>query len=169
MKKNPSNLSPATSFYQLSTTANNGNEIKFENFRGRKVLLVNTASECGFTPQYNELEKLHEQFRDKLVVLGFPSNDFGEQERGNDAEIASFCKKNYEISFPLAQKSSVAKGSSQNKIFEWLSHKNENGWNEQEPTWNFSKYLVNENGVLTHYFEPSLSPLSNDVIEAIRK
>jgi len=168
MKKNPSHLAPSASFYQLMTTANNGEQIRFERFRGRKVLLVNTASECGFTPQYDELERLQEQFRDKLVVLGFPSNDFGAQERGSDEEIASFCKKNYRISFTLAKKSSVAKGSSQNKIFEWLSHKDENGWNDQDPTWNFSKYLVNEDGILTHYFDPSLSPLSDDVVEAIK-
>ena len=132
-------------------------------------MLVNTASDCGFTPQYHDLQNLYQEFKDKLTIIGFPANDFGEQEKGSDKEIANFCEVNYGVSFPLAKKSKVVKGPDQNKIFEWLTNKNENGWNEQQPTWNFCKYLVDENGKLTHFFESSVSPTSKEVIDAIQK
>jgi glutathione peroxidase len=164
---NISLLRPIRSLYSLKTPAPHGQDIKFEQFRGKKILLVNTASDCGYTPQYDDLQKLYESYRDKLIIIGFPANDFKEQEKGTDDEIALFCKVNYGVSFPLAEKSSVVNGPRQNKIFEWLTHKNENGWTDQQPVWNFSKYLVNENGILTHYFDPSVSPLSKDVIHAI--
>jgi len=102
-----------------------------------------------------------------LVIIGFPANDFKEQEKGDDEEIAAFCKINYGVTFPLAKKSSVISGPSQNIIFHWLSHAKENGWLNRQPTWNFSKYLVNEEGVLTHYFDPGVSPLSDDVLKAV--
>lgn len=162
-------LRPVTSFYSLYMFTNNGRKIPFSEFKGKKVMLVNTASECGYTAQYAELQMLHEKKHEHLVILGFPANDFGEQEKGSDEEIANFCKLNYGISFPLAQKSSVIKGPSQNRIFEWLTHKNENGWNEQAPVWNFSKYLVDEKGFLLHYFEPGISPMSGEVLQALDK
>ncbi|WP_315818648.1 glutathione peroxidase [Paraflavitalea speifideaquila] len=130
---------------------------------------MNTASDCGYTNQYEDLQKLYETYKDKLVIIGFPANDFHEQEKGNDEEIAQFCKVNFGVSFPLAKKSVVIKSPEQNPVFGWLTHKALNGWNEQEPSWNFSKYLVNERGVLTHYFDPSVSPTSNVVITAIAK
>ena len=141
--------------------------MNFEKFRGKKVLLVNTASDCGYTGQYDELEKLYKQFQNKLVILGFPANDFKEQEKGTDEEIAQFCKINYGVTFPLIKKSSVIRGTEQNEVFQWLSDKSKNGWNDQQPTWNFAKYLVNENGVLTNYFAPSLSPLDETIVNAI--
>ena len=160
-------VQPAVSFYSLKTTGIDGSDISFEKFKGKKVLLVNTASDCGYTAQYDDLQKLYDRYKDKLVVIGFPANDFKEQEKGTDAEIAQFCKANYRVNFPLATKSSVIKTPQQNKVFEWLSHKSSNGWNDQQPTWNFSKYLVNEQGMLMDYFDPSVSPLSNEVIMAI--
>ncbi|HTQ64734.1 MAG TPA: glutathione peroxidase [Puia sp.] len=169
IKMNKSESIPPVSFYSLKALANNGTDISFDQFKGKKVLLVNTASDCGFTPQYDDLQRLYDQQKDKLVIIGFPANDFGEQEKGNDEEIASFCKINYGVSFPLAKKSIVLKGPEQNKVFEWLSNKKENGWNDQEPTWNFSKYLINEKGELTHYFDPSVSPMSKEVLEAIQQ
>ena len=169
MKANTAAIKPAISFYSLSAIDNNGNQIDFEQFKGKKVLLVNTASECGFTPQYQDLQKLSDQYKNKLVIIGFPANDFGEQEKGTDQEIAQFCQRNYGVSFPLAQKSSVVKGEHQNKIFEWLSSSRENGWNDQQPTWNFSKYLINEQGVLTHYFESAAAPLGVEMISAISR
>jgi glutathione peroxidase len=167
MKTNRASVAPPVSFYSLMAAANDGNEIRFDRFKGKKVLLVNTASDCGFTPQYDDLEKLYEKFDGKLVILGFPANDFGEQEKGNDQQIAVFCKVNYGVKFPLAAKSQVVRGQTQNKVFEWLSNSRENGWNDQQPTWNFSKYLVNEQGMLTHYFDPSVSPLSQEVLSAV--
>jgi glutathione peroxidase len=166
---NASAIAPPVSFYSLQTTANDGKEMNFENLKGKKILIVNTASDCGYTAQYDDLQKLYEQYKDKLVIVGFPANDFKEQEKGTDEDIAKFCKINYGVTFPLAKKSSVIKSPQQNIIFEWLSNKSKNGWNNQQPTWNFSKYLINENGVLMNYFDPSVSPLSRDVIEAIGK
>lgn len=168
-KSNAGAIAPPVSFYNLKTIANDGKQMSFENFKGKKILIVNTASDCGYTAQYDDLQKLYEQYKDKLIVIGFPANDFKEQEKGTDEDIAQFCKINYGVTFPLAKKSSVIKSDEQNNVFEWLSNKNKNGWNDQQPTWNFSKYLINENGILMNYFDPSISPLSKDVTEAIAK
>jgi glutathione peroxidase len=168
-KTNSSGIPPVVPFYSLRTIANDGKEMDFKKMKGKKILLVNTASDCGYTAQYDDLQKLYEKYNDKLIIIGFPANDFKEQEKGTDEDIAEFCKINYGVSFLLAKKSSVIKSPQQNAVFEWLSNKNKNGWNNQQPTWNFSKYLVNEDGVLTNYFDPAVSPLSNEVTEAIAK
>jgi glutathione peroxidase len=164
---NIKNAAPVVSFYTLSAKDINGNDFKFSDLKGKKVLIVNTASDCGFTGQYEALEKLAQQYGDKLVVIGFPANDFKEQEKSNNNEIASFCKKNYGVTFPLMEKSIVIKGSHQNDVHKWLSDMTINGWCHQEPTWNFCKYLVNEQGVLTHYFPMTVDPLATEVIAAI--
>ncbi len=132
------------------------------------MLLINTASDCGYTGQYKELEKLYQQYKQRLMIIGFPANDFKEQEKGSDEEIAEFCRINYSVTFPLMKKSTVVKSPEQNPVFQWLTDKNKNGWNNQPPTWNFSKYLVNEEGILTSYFDPSISPVSYLVINAIK-
>jgi len=167
VKENKTGIKPAVSFYSLTETANNGQLFNFASLKGKKVMLVNTASDCGYTGQYNELEKLYQQYKDKLLIIAFPANDFKDQETGDDEAIAQFCKLNYHISFPLMKKSVVIKATGQNSVFQWLSDKNKNGWNDKEPTWNFSKYLVDENGTLLDYFDPSISPLSKEVISAI--
>jgi len=133
------------------------------------VLLVNTASDCGYTAQYKELQQLFDRHKNYLLIISFPANDFKEQEMLTNEEIASFCKSNFNITFPLARKSVVVKNNRQNNVFAWLTHKDLNGWNEQPPQWNFSKYLVNENGLLTHYFSPSVSPLSKSIKQAVNK
>lgn len=166
-KKLSGSKQPPVSFYTLKTIANNGDTVSFESLKGKKVLLVNTASNCGYTSQYDDLQTLSEKYKDKLLVLGFPANDFKEQEKGSDAEIAEFCRKNFGVTFPLMQKSVVIKSEKQNPVFQWLTDSSKNGWNNKVPTWNFSKYLVDEKGVLTHYFDPSVSPLNADVIKAI--
>lgn len=158
----------SASFYNLSAVLNSGIDLDFSKLKDKIVLIVNTASNCGYTNQYSELQELYEKNRERLVIIGFPSNDFKEQEKGSDEEIAKFCQINFGVSFPLAKKSVVIKSHEQNKVFEWLTHKELNGWNEQPPPWNFSKYLVNENGFLTHYFDPAVSPLSEDVVKAIQ-
>jgi glutathione peroxidase len=158
---------PSVSFYSLKATANNGSTIDFETFRGKKVLIVNTASSCGYTPQFSELKWLHEWYKGKLQIIGFPSNDYQEQEQGSDKEIATFCIGTYGIQFPLMSKSHVAKEEEQNEVFEWLTNKDKNGWNEKAPEWNFSKYLINESGMLTHYFGPGISPVSRKIINAL--
>jgi glutathione peroxidase len=159
---------PPVSFYSLSAHLNDGKELQFENLRGKKVLIVNTASNCGYTNQYTELQKLYEHTKNNLLIIGFPSNDFKEQEKGTDEEIAQFCQTNFGVSFPLVKKSSVVKSPDQNKVFQWLTHQQLNGWNEQAPSWNFSKYLIDENGNLTHYFDPAISPLSDEVVKAVQ-
>lgn len=153
--------------HELSAHLNDGTELQLSELKGKKILLVNTASDCGYTNQYDELQKLYEAHKDKLTIIAFPANDFKEQEKGSDEQIAEFCRVNYGISFPLAKKSSVVKGPKQNEIFHWLSDESLNGWNEQEPTWNFCKYLVDENGKLIKFFDTGVSPLSEEVVEAV--
>ncbi len=160
---------PPVSFYSLKGTMNNGSAFDFETLKGKKVMLVNTASDCGYTDQYEALQKLYEQHKDKLLVIGFPANDFKEQEKGSDEEIAQFCKVNYGVSFPLMKKSSVIMGNDQNPVYKWLTDSSQNGWNTKAPSWNFNKYIVDENGILTNYFGSTISPLSKDVINAINK
>ena len=157
----------AVSFYSLSDTSINNQAFYFDQLKGKKVLLVNTASDCGYTGQYEDLEKLSQQFQNKLVVIGFPSNDFGEQEKGEDEKIASFCKINYGVHFPLMKKSVVLKKQGQNKIYQWLTDAAQNGWNSKQPEWNFSKYLLDENGKLVNYFAPAISPMDSVVLKAI--
>lgn len=158
---------PPISFYSLKAALNNGDTLDFSSLQGKKVMLVNTASDCGYTNQYSDLQKLSEQYKGRLVVIGFPANDFKEQEKGTDDEIAKFCKANYGVTFPLAKKSVVIKTAQQNPVYQWLTDSSKNGWNEKQPSWNFTKYIVNENGVLTNYFGPSISPLSRDVVKSI--
>ena len=160
---------PPQSLYGLSVTLNNGDSIPLASYKGKKLLLVNTASDCGYTDQYDDLQKLYLENKDKLVIIGFPANDFKEQEKGTDEEIAQFCKLNYGVTFPLAKKSSVTPGPDQNPVFQWLTDKNKNGWTNKKPSWNFSKYLVNEEGVLVNYFDPSISPTSTEVLKAVKK
>jgi glutathione peroxidase len=160
---------PSVSFYSLKDTAIDGTAFDFEKLKGKKVMLVNTASDCGYTGQYDDLQKLSEQYKDKLVVIGFPANDFKEQEKGGDEEIASFCKKNYGISFPLMKKSRVIKGANQNEVFEWLTNATKNGWNNQQPSWNFCKFIVDEEGRLNHFFGSTIEPLGNEVKEALNR
>jgi len=165
---NKKNIQPFQSFYSLSVQLNNGSFLSFDSLRGRKLLLVNTASDCGYTNQYSDLQKLYEKY-DKLTVIAFPANDFQQQEKGSDEEIGNFCKINFGVTFPVALKSSAVKGNGQQKVFQWLTDKTKNGWNNKPPSWNFSKYLINEEGVLTNYFDPAISPLSEEVLKAIEE
>ena len=165
---NSKKIQAPVSFYTLQATANNGAGIDFEAFRGKKVLIVNTASDCGFTAQYDELEILHQRYKNKLIILGFPANDFKHQEKKDDTAIAAFCKINYGVSFPLMQKSHVVRGVEQNPVFEWLTNAARNGWCNQQPLWNFSKYLVDEHGILIGFFAPTVSPLDKKVVSAIQ-
>ncbi|HRH49049.1 MAG TPA: glutathione peroxidase [Panacibacter sp.] len=166
--QNQANAKPLTSFYNLKAVNNKGQTINFETFKGKKVLIVNTASNCGYTGQYEELEKLQDQYKAKLVIIGFPANDFKDQETGTDEDIAAFCKTNFGVSFLLMKKSTVIKTAQQNEVFQWLTDKNKNGWNSRPPEWNFSKYLVDENGILLSYFPPAISPLDNAITAALK-
>ena len=154
--ENEGKVAAPIDFYTLSMILNTGHEISFERYRGKKLLLVNVAGKCGFTPQYTALEKLY-QNESELEILGFPSNDFGNQEPGTDKDIARFCELNYGVSFPLFSKSNV-KGPGKNAVFNWLTDKTQNGWNEQEPKWNFYKYLIDERGNLEKWASSSVEP-----------
>ena len=166
---NKKNIAPHQSFYDLSAPLNNGMILSFNTLKGKKLLLVNTASDCGYTNQYDDLQKLYDEYKDKLTVIAFPANDFKEQEKGSDADIQNFCRINFGVTFPIALKGSVVKGNNQQRVFQWLTDKTKNGWNNKPPSWNFSKYLVNEEGVLTNYFGAAVSPLSDEVKKAIEK
>ncbi len=156
---------PLISFYSLYATCNNGQEIQFDRFKNKKVLLVNLASQCGYTPQYAELEELHRTKKD-IIILGFPANNFGSQEPGSDAEIAQFCQLNYGVTFRLFKKADVI-GKNKQPIYQWLTEPDKNGWNSDEPQWNFYKYLVDEDGNLTNVFSSSVSPLN--ILQSVRR
>jgi glutathione peroxidase len=163
-----SSQTPAvTSFYDLKAMMNNGQEYNFAQLKNKKVLIVNTASNCGYTPQYDDLEKLYELKKTDLEIIAFPANDFKEQEKDDDSTIAEFCKINFGVTFPLMKKAVVIKSDEQNNIFNWLTQKEKNGWNTKEPTWNFCKYLIDEKGNLTHFFEASVPPLGAEITNAI--
>jgi glutathione peroxidase len=164
---NRGRVQPATSIYDQNVQLANGKVLPLESLRGRKLLLVNTASDCIYTAQYQELQELMAHYGDGLVVIAFPSNDFKDQEQGSDTEISNFCQLNYGVTFPVAHKAPVRCGEGQQEIFRWLTDKKLNGWNSKAPSWNFSKYLINEEGVLTHYFDPAISPRHHELIQAI--
>jgi glutathione peroxidase len=151
----------------LKLTLSNGKEEALNSYLGKKVLLVNTASDCGYTGQFAELQKLSELYGNKLQIIGFPSNDFKEQETADDKAISEFCQVNYGVTFPLAKKSIVLKNNGQNPVFRWLSNPSENGWNSQEPVWNFSKYLLNEQGELIASFGPAIAPEDAEIKKLI--
>jgi glutathione peroxidase len=163
---NKADSQPSSSFYNLKAIDNKESVVDFVTFRGKKVLIVNTASDCGYTGQYSELQKLHENFGNKVVILGFPSNDFN-QEKGTDEEISAFCDMNYRISFIMMKKSHVTIMKDQNEIYSWLTKADKNGWNNYAPNWNFSKYLINECGTLTHYFGSAVSPMDRHILDAM--
>lgn len=154
------------SFHEFEMTNIDGQPVSFAQFKGKKVLLVNVASRCGYTPQYESLQELHEKYGDKVVVLGFPANNFGGQEPGSNQEIASFCESEYGVTFPMFEKISV-KGIDKDPLYRWLSDSSLNGWNDQEPSWNFCKYLVDENGKLVKFFPSNVNPMSDQMIKAI--
>ena len=169
MISNEKKAKPTVSFHQLKVQQNDGKQLDFSEFKGKKVLLVNTASNCGYTGQFEELQQLHEMLQDKIAIVGFPANDFKEQEKGSDKQISEFCKLNYGVTFPLSKKSSVVKGEKQHPIYQWLTDPKQNGWNKHQPDWNFSKYLIDEEGVLTNYYGPAVSPLDAEVVKELEK
>ncbi len=161
-KIKPEQAQSKVSFYELSTVSLFGDEIDFSSFKGKKVLIVNTASKCGFTPQYAELEELSKKYKDNLVVIGFPANDFMNQEPGSNEDIATFCEVNYGVTFLMTEKITV-KGGDMHPVYQWLTDKDKNGWNTQEPKWNFHKYLIDENGELIGVFASKVKPLDEQI------
>ena len=164
---NSKDAQPVTSIYEIPMTSIDGKPLDLNMYKGKKMLIVNTASDCGFTGQYETLEKLYQQYKDKLVVIGVPANDFKKQESGSNENINAFCKKNYGVSFPLTTKSIVVKTNEQAALYQWLTSSNKNGWCNTAPEWNFCKYLINENGVLVGYFPMTVDPLSQEITKLL--
>lgn len=150
------------SIYDFKVEALDGSVIDFATFKGKKILIVNTASGCGYTPQYEGLEALYKKYQDKLIVVGFPANNFAGQEPGSNSEIKEFCKKNYGVSFPMAAKISV-KGDDTAPIYKWLCNKTQNGVLDAEIKWNFNKFLLDEKGNLVTKFDSKVTPMSDEL------
>ena len=152
-----------TDFYSLSCKTIERNDYDFNQLKGKRVLIVNTASECGFTPQYKGLQKLHEQYGESLTIIGFPCNDFGNQESGSSEEINSFCSKNYGVSFQMMEKVSI-KGDAPHPVYVWLLNKSENGVADHTVRWNFHKFLIDEDGSLVGSYKSGVKPTDNQII-----
>lgn len=168
------NMSDKSTFYQFLEANPNakvktidGTEFDYAQLKGKKVLIVNTASECGYTPQYEELEKLYQAYKDKLIILGFPANNFGGQEPGTNEEIKEFCKSKYSVTFPMFEKISVL-GDDMAPLYKWLTSKDLNGWNDQQPKWNFNKYLLDEEGNLVKYYSSAVKPMSDEIVSQLK-
>ena len=154
------------SVHDFTMKSISGKEISLSSYKGKKLLIVNVASRCGFTKQYKDLEALSKKYSDKVVVLGFPANNFGGQEPGTDSEIKEFCEKTFSVSFPMFSKISV-KGKDRHPLYEFLSNKEKNGGVSDSPGWNFGKYLVDENGKVLKYFSPMVNPMDKDLTEML--
>lgn len=151
--------------YGFKVKSIDGKTIDLNQYKGKKILIVNTASECGYTPQYEALQQLSETYKGKLVVIGFPANNFGGQEPGTDAEIKSFCTKSYKVTFPMASKVSV-KGNDMNELFKWLTSQPNPDFTG-DINWNFEKFLIDENGKLIRRFRSKVRPMDADLTKSI--
>ena len=155
--------------YDFKVKDINGEAFDFNQLKGKKVLIVNTASECGLTPQYESLEELYQKFGgENFTIIGFPANNFGGQEPGSNEEIKTFCEKNYGVSFPMMSKISV-KGKDQDEIYQWLTQKAKNGVEDAEVSWNFQKFMINEQGEYVGMVPPQESPVSEKIISWIQE
>lgn len=154
----------ASSIYDFKVNGLEGGTIDFSQYKGKKILIVNTASKCGFTPQYKDLEQLYEQHKDKLVIVGFPANNFMHQEPGTNAEIKEFCEKNYGVSFPMSAKVSV-KGKDIHPLFKYLNSEAKKMGIDNPIKWNFTKFLIDENGKLVAVFPSRVNPMSEEVLK----
>lgn len=163
---NQSIMQPKTSIYTIAINNLNGDPINLADYKGKKILFVNVASECGFTPQYKDLQELHKTYGEKLVVIGLPCNQFGEQEPGNASEIQDFCSKNYGVEFLITEKIDV-KGANQHPLYAWLTNKDLNGSKSSTVKWNFQKYLVDEQGNFIDFYYSITNPLATEITSKI--
>ena len=156
------------SFYDFKVKAIDGTDYDLSKLKGKKVLVVNTASKCGFTPQYADLQKLYETYGgSKFIIIGFPANNFLSQEPGSNSEIKNFCSQNYGVTFPMMEKISV-KGKDIHPLYKWLTNKSENGVLDAEVSWNFQKFMIDENGKLVDFASPKEKPLSDEIVNWIK-
>lgn len=160
--KKDKKMQATESIYNISINSLTGEPIGLSSFKGKKILIVNTASECGFTGQYSELQELHETYKDKLVIIGVPCNQFGGQEPGTAKEIESFCQVNYGVTFLMTEKVDV-KGENQHPLYSWLTTKELNGVSSSTVKWNFQKYLIDENGQLIDYYYSITKPNNSKI------
>jgi glutathione peroxidase len=158
----------AQSIHSFTVNSLEGEPIPLSKFKGKMILVVNTASKCGYTPQFAGLQELYSKYQDKLVILGFPCNQFMNQDPGSATEIKEFCEKNYGVSFPMAEKIDV-KGDNMAPIYAWLTQKNQNGVLDAKIAWNFNKFLIDGDGKMLAYFPSSVKPLSEDILKYINK
>lgn len=164
-----SEIMKTENIYQFKVADINGNPFDFANLKGKKILIVNTASECGLTPQYKDLQAIYNKYQDKnFVIVGFPANNFGAQEPGNNTEIATFCERNYGVSFPMMAKISV-KGEDMDPVYQFLTQKSKNGLQDSQVEWNFQKYLIDEQGHLVKVISPRTLPTDTEIISWIEK
>ncbi len=161
-------MSKSESIYNIKVNKLDGTSLDLKEFKGRKMLFVNVASKCGYTPQYAELQELYDDYSEKLEIFGVPCNQFGGQEPGSDAEIAQFCKKNYGVTFTMLEKVDV-KGSSQHPLYSWLTTKEKNGVMDATVRWNFHKFLVDEEGALINMYNSRTNPVGTEMLEAINR
>lgn len=157
------NAQDVKSIYDFKVKDINGKEFDFSSLKGKKIMVVNTASECGLTPQYEQLQAMHEKYGDQLAIVGFPANNFGQQEPGTEAQIVTFCKENYGVTFPMMSKVSV-KGEDQCAFYAFLTQKKQNGVEDSEVKWNFQKYLFDESGKLVRVVSPRELPDSEGIV-----
>ncbi|MCL9805734.1 glutathione peroxidase [Flavobacterium amniphilum] len=158
----------ANTIYQFKVKDISGNDFDLASLKGKKVMIVNTASECGLTPQYEQLQELYTEFKDdNFTIIGFPANNFGAQEPGSNEQIATFCQRNYGVTFPMMEKISV-KGDDTHALYQFLTHKDQNGLEDNEVKWNFQKYLINEDGTLAKVIGPETLPIDETVIKWIK-
>ena len=156
-------IAQTSGFYDFKVKTLEGNDFDFSTLKGKKVMVVNTASKCGFTPQYKDLEALYEEYKDELVIIGFPANNFANQEPGSATEIRQFCDQKYGVSFPMMEKISV-KGKDMHPLYQWLTSKDKNGVMDSSVKWNFQKYLIDENGKLVDVLYSTEKPGSEKTI-----
>ncbi|MEY3050802.1 MAG: hypothetical protein RLY31_587 [Bacteroidota bacterium] len=164
--QNADGKAPSTSIYDIPLTTIEGEATDLKAYKGKKIVLLNVASKCGYTPQYADWEAFYREHGERVVVLGFPANNFMGQEPGSNEEIAAFCERNYGVSFPMFEKLSV-KGGDQHPLYAWLTDPGMNGWNKKEPSWNFCKYVIDEEGRLTHFFASGVKPGAAEFRQAV--
>ena len=169
INKTVQNKMEKQTIYQFKVKDLSGKEFDFATLKGKKILVVNTASKCGLTPQYKDLEAIYEKYKSKdFVIIGFPANNFGKQEPGTDKEIQGFCEMNYGVTFPMMSKISV-KGSDMHEIYQFLTQKSKNGLQDSDVEWNFQKYLINANGELEKVIKPQVLPTDESIVGWINK
>jgi len=165
--KSQTKNNPSESIYDIKINALNGENIDLTNYKDKYILFVNVASNCGFTGQYEDLQKLYDNYQDKLMIIGIPCNQFGGQEPGSASEIETFCKINYGVTFLMTEKVDV-KGENQHPLYQWLTQQSKNGTSSSSVKWNFQKYLIDKNGVLLDYFYSTTKPMSTKITKYLK-